>query len=66
MTADEPMMSSPLPLPPRPGAHLLVDAVDGHVHACPHRNARSVDLFDAVEQAAAAGMRAIGLMDNFC
>ncbi len=66
MTADEPMMSSPPPLPPRPGAHLLVGAVDGHVHACPHRNARSLDVFDAVEQAAAAGMRAIGLMDNFC
>jgi hypothetical protein len=45
---------------------MLVGAVDGHVHACPHRNARSVDVFDAVEQAAAAGMRAIGLMDNFC
>jgi hypothetical protein len=66
MTADEPMMSSQLPLPQRPGAHLLVGAVDGHVHACPHRNARSLDVFDAVEQAAAAGMRAIGLMDNFC
>lgn len=51
---------------PRPGAHLLVGAVDGHVHACPHLNGRSVDVFEAVEQAAAAGMRAIGLMDNFC
>lgn len=50
----------------RPGAHLLVGSVDGHVHACPHLNARSVDVFEAVEQAAAAGMRAIGLMDNFC
>jgi len=50
----------------RPGAHLLVGAVDGHVHACPHLNARSVDIFEAVEQAAAAGMRGIGLMDNFC
>ena len=49
----------------KPGAHLLAGAIDGHVHACPHRNARSVDVFDAVEQAAAAGMRAIGLMDNF-
>jgi hypothetical protein len=36
------------------------------VHACPHLNGRSVDVFEAVEQAAAAGMRAIGLMDNFC
>ena len=52
--------------PARPGAHLLVGATDCHVHACPHLNARSVDIFEAVEQAAAAGMRAIGLMDNFC
>jgi len=66
MTAIGPMVSPLSPLPSRPGAHLLVGAVDGHVHACPHRNARSVDVFDAVEQAAAAGMRAIGLMDNFC
>ena len=50
----------------RPGAQLLIGAIDGHVHACPHLNGRSVDVFDAVEQAAAAGMRAIGLMDNFC
>jgi hypothetical protein len=50
----------------RPGAHLLIGAIDGHVHACPHLNGRSVDVFDAVEQAAAAGMRGIGLMDNFC
>jgi len=50
----------------RPGAHLLIGAIDGHVHACPHLNGRSVDVFEAVEQAAAAGMRAIGLMDNFC
>lgn len=66
MTTTGPMVSSSLPSPSRPGAHLLVGAVDGHVHACPHRNARSVDVFDAVEQAATAGMRAIGLMDNFC
>jgi hypothetical protein len=50
----------------RPGADLLIGAVDCHVHACPHLNARSVDVFEAVEQAAAAGMRGIGLMDNFC
>ncbi len=48
-----------------PGNDLLVDAVDCHVHACPHINARSIDVFDAVRAAAAAGMRAIGLMDNF-
>ena len=50
----------------RPGAQLLIGAIDGHVHACPHLNGRSVDVFDAEEQAAAAGMRAIGLMDTFC
>jgi len=48
-----------------PGADLLVGAVDGHVHACPHINHRSIDVFQAVQQAALAGMRAIGLMDNF-
>ena len=53
-------------VPARPGAELLIGAIDGHVHACPHLNGRSVDVFQAVEQAAAAGMRAIGLMDNFC
>lgn len=57
---------NPPPARARPGAHLLVGAIDGHVHACPHLNGRSVDVFDAVEQAAAAGMRGIGLMDNFC
>ena len=48
-----------------PGAELLRGAVDCHVHCCPHINARSVTVFEAVRQAAAAGMRAIGLMDNF-
>jgi hypothetical protein len=48
-----------------PGADLLKGAVDGHIHACPHINGRSVSVFDAVRNAAAAGMRAIGLMDNF-
>ncbi|HET9414962.1 MAG TPA: DUF6282 family protein [Pseudolabrys sp.] len=52
--------------PERPGAELLRGAVDNHVHACPHLNARSVDVFEAVRDAANAGMRAIGLMDNFC
>lgn len=50
----------------RPGMELLVGAVDNHVHACPHINARSLTVLDAVRDAAAAGMRAIGLMDNFC
>ena len=49
----------------RPGADLLIGAVDCHVHACPHLNGRSLDVLQAVEEAAAAGMRAIGLMDNF-
>ncbi len=49
----------------RLGADLLGGAIDIHVHACPHINERSVDVFEAVREAAAAGMRAIGLMDNF-
>jgi hypothetical protein len=48
-----------------PGADLLQGAVDCHVHCCPHINARSVTVFEAVRQAAAAGMRGVGLMDNF-
>lgn len=48
-----------------PGADLLLGAVDGHIHACPHINARRLDVFEAVRDAASAGMRAIGLMDNF-
>ncbi|MGH1479475.1 MAG: DUF6282 family protein [Geminicoccales bacterium] len=40
--------------------------MDSHVHACPHLNARTVTVFEAVRQAAAAGMRGLGLMDNFC
>jgi len=52
--------------PVRPGVELLRGAVDNHIHACPHLNARSVDVFEAVRDAADAGMRAIGLMDNFC
>ncbi len=49
----------------KPGMDLLDGAVDCHVHACPHINARSIDVFDAVRAAAAAGMRGLGLMDNF-
>src|SRR6266568_2233024 len=48
-----------------PGMELVKDAVDCHVHVCPHINARSVDVFKAVRQAAEAGMRGLGLMDNF-
>ena len=47
------------------GAEYLQGAVDVHVHACPHLNGRSANVFDAVRSAAAAGMRGIGLMDNF-
>lgn len=53
------------PIRRRPGADLLVGAVDNHIHACPHLNGRSLDIFDAVREAADAGMSAIGLMDNF-
>lgn len=60
------MVAAPNAMQQRPGAYLLAGAIDGHVHACPHLNARSVDVFGAVEQAAAAGMHGIGLMDNFC
>lgn len=49
----------------RPGSEMLEGAVDCHVHACPHLNARCLDVFQAARQAADAGMRAIGLMDNF-
>jgi len=49
----------------RHGIDLLHGAIDIHVHACPHINARSTDVIDTVRDAAGAGMRAIGLMDNF-
>lgn len=48
-----------------PGTHLLKGAIDCHVHCAPHLSGRSVNVFDAVRQAAAAGMRAIGIMCNF-
>lgn len=48
-----------------PGMHLLKDAIDCHIHCAPHLSGRSVNAFDAVRQAAAAGMRAIGIMCNF-
>lgn len=43
----------------------LVRAVDGHVHACPHLNARRLDALEAADQAEAKGMVGLGLMDNF-
>jgi len=50
---------------PSPGADLLIGAIDCHVHVTPHINGRSIGVFEAVRQAAAAGMRGLGLMDNF-
>ncbi|HEY5797281.1 MAG TPA: DUF6282 family protein [Bosea sp. (in: a-proteobacteria)] len=47
------------------GMHYLKGAVDCHVHSCPHLNGRSANVFESVRQAATAGLRAIGLMDNF-
>lgn len=47
------------------GMNYLEGAVDCHVHCCPHLNGRSATVFEAVRAAADAGMRAIGLMDNF-
>jgi len=46
---------------------LLVGAIDMHVHAGPHlpSSPRSVDPFEAAEQARDAGMRAICYMDVF-
>lgn len=49
----------------RPGLSYLNGAVDVHVHVCPHLNGRSANVFEAVRQAAALGMRGLGLMDNF-
>lgn len=49
----------------QPGSAYLRGGVDCHVHACPHINGRSVTVFEAVRQAAAAGMVGLGLMDNF-
>lgn len=48
-----------------PGMHLLKGAVDSHIHCAPHMNERTVTAFDAVRQAAAAGMRGIGILDIF-
>jgi hypothetical protein len=47
------------------GMEMLKGAVDSHVHCCPHINARTVTVFDAVRAAAAAELRGLGLMDVF-
>ena len=47
------------------GSNLLENAVDSHIHCCPHINGRSIHIFETVRQAIACKMKAIGLMDNF-
>ena len=44
---------------------LLRGAIDIHVHACPHINERRVNALTAANQAIAAGMRGMVLIDNF-
>ncbi len=48
-----------------PFAHLLRGAIDSHVHCAPHINERTVTVFDAVRQAAEAGLAGLGIMDVF-
>ena len=48
-----------------PFSYLLRGAVDSHVHCAPHINARTVTVFDAVRDAAAAGLAGLGIMDVF-
>jgi hypothetical protein len=50
---------------PLPFSHLLRGAVDSHVHCASHINARTVTVFEAVRDAAAAGMVGLGIMDVF-
>jgi len=47
------------------GSYLLENAVDNHIHCCPHINGRSIHIFEAVRHALAFKMKGIGLMDNF-
>ena len=47
------------------GMERLQGAVDSHVHCCPHINDRTATAFEATRQAAAAGMKGLGLMDVF-
>jgi hypothetical protein len=48
-----------------PFSHLLRGAVDSHVHCAPHINPRTATVFDAVRDAAAAGLAGLGIMDVF-
>ncbi|MEM1289269.1 MAG: DUF6282 family protein [Pseudomonadota bacterium] len=59
------MARPPAQRPNEADSVLLRGAVDGHIHACPHLNARRLTALEAAEQADAAGFAAIGLMDNF-
>ncbi|MCS6911002.1 MAG: DUF6282 family protein [Anaerolineales bacterium] len=56
------------PMPPSPdlqGMRQLKRALEYHVHAGLHLTSRTVDVFQAVRQAAAAGVRAISHIRNF-
>ena len=48
-----------------PGMEMLLGAIDSHVHCCPHINGRTVTVFEAVREAAKAGLGGVGLMDVF-
>jgi uncharacterized protein DUF6282 len=48
-----------------PFSHLLRGAVDSHVHCAPHINPRTATVFEAVRDAAAAGLAGLGIMDVF-
>ncbi|MDP6786962.1 MAG: DUF6282 family protein [Rhodospirillales bacterium] len=48
-----------------PGMEMLRGAIDSHVHCCPHINGRTVTVFEAVREAAKAGLAGIGLLDVF-
>lgn len=48
-----------------PFGERLKGTVDSHVHCGPHINQRTVTVFDAVRQAAAAGQIGLGIMDVF-
>ena len=43
----------------------LIGRYDNHIHCCPHINARSLNIYNAVQDAEREKMTAIGLMDNF-
>lgn len=61
----QPKVPNAAPAHGRPYAHLLHGAIDSHVHCAPHINARTVSVFDAVREAAEAGLVGLGIMDVF-